>query len=131
MDPTVNLHVDPNNFLSDLTQFRRLICKLIYLTHSHSDIYFSVCKLNQFVSNLTTHFNTALRIIRYLKNSLATRLYFKATFSLTLIGFTDVDWGSYALIRRSTTCFCFYLGSSLICWKSKKQQVVSHSSFRT
>ncbi|KAL4038830.1 hypothetical protein IC575_002461 [Cucumis melo] len=39
-----------------------------------------------------------------------------------------VDWTGDPTDRRSTTGYCFYLGDSLISWRSKKQSVVSHSS---
>lgn len=100
----INLHVERTNFLNDPTQFRCLIGKFIYLTHSRSAICFCVSRLNQFLSNpTTTHFNAALRIVRYLKNSHATGLFFNANSSLTLTGFIDFDRGSCALTRGSTT----------------------------
>lgn len=42
--------------------------------------------------------------------------------------FVDADWGTCTDSRRSVSGFCVYLGTSLLCWKSKKQQVVSRSS---
>lgn len=53
---------------------------------------------------------------------------FKKESNLTINGFSDSDWGAYKETRKSTTDLCFYLRSSLISWKSKKQQIVSKSS---
>lgn len=63
-----------------------------------------------------------------LKNALALGLYFNYNYDMKLTGFSDSDLGACPITRRSTTGVCFYLGTSLTSWKSKKQPTVSRSS---
>uniref|UniRef100_A0A803P6V3 Copia protein n=1 Tax=Cannabis sativa TaxID=3483 RepID=A0A803P6V3_CANSA len=47
---------------------------------------------------------------------------------IQLRAYTDADWATCVNTRRSTSGFCIFLGSSIISWKSKKQQIVFRSS---
>ncbi|GAU24468.1 hypothetical protein TSUD_319450 [Trifolium subterraneum] len=100
MDPSIRLHHDDSEPHTDITEYRALVGKLLYLTSTRPDIAFSVQQLSQFLDAPTMiHFKAAHKVLRYLKDS-----------------------------RRSITGYCFYLGQSLICWKAKKQLTVSKSS---
>lgn len=113
----------------DPTAFRRLIGRLLYLTNTRPDISFAVQHLSQFMQNPTAnHYEAALRIVRYIKNAPGHGLYFSSDSPIHLKAFSDSDWATCPMSRRSTTGFCIFMGSSLISWRSKKQTTVSRSS---
>jgi hypothetical protein len=45
-----------------------------------------------------------------------------------LHGFTDSDWMGSVVDRKSTSGYCFSLGSAMISWSSKKQGSVAQST---
>jgi hypothetical protein len=129
MQPHLQLHKASDTPLSDATPYRRLIGRLFYLTHTRPEIAYAVSKLSQFLSAPTNeHMLAGLHVLKYLKNNPGQGLFFDSSSSLSLKGFSDSDWGSCPDTRRSTTGFCFFIGKSLVSWKSKKQTVVSRSS---
>ena len=69
-----------------------------------------------------------MHILRYQKGTLFYGLFYLVQSPLVLRVFSDVDWAGDPTDRRSTTGYCFLLGSSLISWRSKQQTFVAHSN---
>ncbi|GAA0142470.1 hypothetical protein LIER_03365 [Lithospermum erythrorhizon] len=67
-------------------------------------------------------------VVKYLKGTLKHGLFYSITSSLQLQAYSDVDWTRCKLTRRSITDYAIMIGSSLISWKSNKQNTVSKSS---
>ena len=122
-------NTETGELLSDPAPFRRLIGRLIYLTHTRPDITFDVHHLSQFIAAPTSlHHRASMRILRYLKQHPGQGIFFDSTNNLQLKAFCDLDWVGCPDTRRSVTGYIIYIGNSPICWKSKKQQTVSRSS---
>uniref|UniRef100_A0A803PTB2 Uncharacterized protein n=1 Tax=Cannabis sativa TaxID=3483 RepID=A0A803PTB2_CANSA len=131
MEPNNKLNNESGKLLSNPTQYRSLIGKLIYLTITRPDISFSVNKLSQYPqAPREPHLHAAHCILQYLKGTPGQGLFFhaSATEPIHLQAFTDADWGACLDTRRSISGYCVFLGKSLISWKSKKQHIVSRSS---
>ena len=80
------------------------------------------------VAPRSTHYAAVIHILHYLKGTMFHGLHFSANSSLELHGFSNSDWAGDPIDRRSTTSICFFLGDSLISWRSKKQSVVALST---
>ena len=109
--------------------YRRLVGSLVYLTVTRPDISYAIHQVSQYLSApRSTYYAAVLRILRYLKGTLFHGLFYSAQSPLVLRAFSDADWVGDPTDRRSTTSYCFFLGSSLISWRSKKQTHVARSS---
>uniref|UniRef100_A0A2N9GNG4 Reverse transcriptase Ty1/copia-type domain-containing protein n=1 Tax=Fagus sylvatica TaxID=28930 RepID=A0A2N9GNG4_FAGSY len=131
--PNFNARLTPSSgeLLPDPTLYRQLVGSLVYLTVTRPDISYAVHQVSQFMSvPRSTHYVFVLCILRYLKGILFHEIHFSAQSPLTLRAYSDADWAGDPTDRRSTTGYCFLLGSSLISWRSKKQSVVARSRFR-
>ncbi|XP_019094528.1 PREDICTED: uncharacterized protein LOC109129936 [Camelina sativa] len=131
MNPSVHFTKDMGTPLDSAraTSYRELIGGLLYLTITRPDITFAVNNLSQFLScPADVHLQAAYQICHYLKGNPGQGLYYAANSEPCLNVFSNADWGNSPETRRSISGFCVYLGKSLISWKSKKQQVTSHSS---
>jgi len=69
-----------------------------------------------------------MKILHYIKGTIGQGLFYSSQAELQLQVFADASFQSCKDTRRSTNGYCMFLGTSLISWKSKKQQVVSKSS---
>uniref|UniRef100_A0A3Q7F5P2 Reverse transcriptase Ty1/copia-type domain-containing protein n=1 Tax=Solanum lycopersicum TaxID=4081 RepID=A0A3Q7F5P2_SOLLC len=74
-----NMIEDP--LLKDISAYRRLVRKLIYLTIIRPDICFDVQLLSQFMQQRkNSHWDVALRIVRYLKHSHGLGVFYEERF---------------------------------------------------
>ncbi|XP_019424424.1 PREDICTED: uncharacterized protein LOC109333375 [Lupinus angustifolius] len=101
-DPSIKLQLDQGSPFKDPSCYRRLVRKLIYLTISRSGISYAVQQLSLFMAKpMESHYNAAMRILRYLKSTPAQGLLFSSNNDLILTGFVDLDWQN--TVSRSST----------------------------
>ena len=113
----LNAHLIPTGgkSLSNPSLYRRLVVSLVYLTVTRPDISYAIHQVSQYLSApRSTHYAVVLRILRYLKGTLFHGLFYSAQSPLVLRAFSDADWVEDSTDRKSTTGYCFFLGSSLI-----------------
>ena len=113
----------------DNTIYRGMIGSLLYLTASRPDIMYSVCLCARFQANLKeSHLTAVKRIFRYLNGTKDFGLWYPCSNNFELVGYSDADFAGYKVDRKSTSGCCQFLGTSLICWHSKKQNSVALST---
>nr|CAD1835983.1 unnamed protein product [Ananas comosus var. bracteatus] len=129
MEQQHRLSTDSGDPILDPGQYRRLVGRLIYLTITRPKLCYSVHILSQFMQDpRTLHWDAAMRVLRYLKQSPGQGILLSVLTSLQLTAYCDSDWAGCPMTRRSVTGYFVMLGGCPISWKTKKQTVVSRSS---
>nr|GEZ23871.1 putative ribonuclease H-like domain-containing protein [Tanacetum cinerariifolium] len=120
---------DPDGEDIDVHTYRSMISSLMYLTSSRPDIVFVVCACAHFqVTPKASHLHVVKRIFRYLKGKPHLGLWYTKDSPFDLVAYSDSDYASASLDRKSTTRGCQFLGCRLISWQCKKQTVMATSS---
>jgi hypothetical protein len=126
------LDADEDGESVDQKEYRSMIGSLLYLTATRPDLHFAVCLCARFqASPRTSHRQAVKRIMRYLHFTPEFGLWYSASSTLSLCGYSDADFAGCRLDRKSTSGTCQFLGSSLVSWSSRKQSNVGQSTTET
>ncbi|XP_019418568.1 PREDICTED: uncharacterized protein LOC109329353 [Lupinus angustifolius] len=104
MDYNSKIHSQSGELLQDITSYRRLMGRLLYLTHTRSCITFVVSSLSQYLTNPTDlHFKAATRVLRNLKAAPGQGIFFPAKNNIVIQGYSDADWATCLVARKFVT----------------------------
>ena len=125
----LKLSKDEHGVSVDQSLYRSMIGSLLYLTASRPDISFAVgvCARYQAEPKMS-HLNQVKGILKYVSGTSDYGILYSHGEDTRLLGYCDADWAGSADDRKSTSGGCFFLGSNLISWFSKKQNCVSLST---
>jgi hypothetical protein len=109
----------------DQREYRSMIASLLYLMATQPNIQSAACLCVHFQASPCSLHQMAIQwIFRYLKHTLKFGIWYSASFSLDLVGFSDVDFAGCGIDRKSTSGTCHFLGSS------QKQSSVAQSTVK-
>jgi hypothetical protein len=107
MSTTTTLDVDEEGEHVDQNEYHSMVGSLLYLTAMRPDIQFSVCLCARFqASPRASHRQAVQCIFRYLHYTTDFDLWYSASSSLDLHGFSDADLSWCQLDRKSTSGTC-------------------------
>jgi hypothetical protein len=67
-------------------------------------------------------------ILRYLIGTITYGMRYTSTSGLFLHGYADDDWAESPVDRKSTSRYCFSLGSAMISWSSRNKGSIRQST---
>ena len=104
------------------TLYRQLIGSLMYLVHTRPDICYTLNAPSQFMSDPKhIHLVAAKHVLRYVQGTITYGLRYTFSSGVLLSGYAYSDWDGSAVDRKSTSGYCFVMGSAMISWSSRKQ----------
>ena len=113
----------------DIKLYYSMIGSLLYLMASMPDIIFSICLCARFQScPEESHAIAVKHIIRYLKDTIGIGLWYPNTRQFSMMSYSDADYASCRVDRKSTSETCQFLENCLVSWSSKKQNSITLST---
>ncbi|WJZ92889.1 hypothetical protein VitviT2T_011862 [Vitis vinifera] len=115
--------------LEEPSAYRSLVGSLLYLTVTRPDLMFPASLLSRFMSSPSNvHMGVAKRVLKYVKGTTNLGIWYLKTGGVKLDGYADSDWAGSVDDMKSTSGYAFTIGSGVICWNSRKQEVVAQST---
>ncbi|KAD6454380.1 hypothetical protein E3N88_09086 [Mikania micrantha] len=129
IQPNHGIEPDIKGEIIDATLYRGMIGSLMYLTASRPDIVFatSICARYQSKPKVS-HLIAVKRILRYLKGTPDTGLWYPKDDNYSFHAYSDSDYGGCKTDSKSTTGGAQFLGERLVSWQCKKQTSVATST---
>lgn len=113
MIPNLKLEAYTDHTTTNVERYQRLVGKLIYLSHTRSDIAYVVSVVSQFMhSPKEEHLEAVMRIVRYLKGTPGKCIVFKKNSHLQVAAYSDADWAGCVVDRRSTSGYFTFMGGN-------------------
>jgi hypothetical protein len=111
-------------------RYCELIGSLLYIANTtRPDIAQAVGVLSRYRCNPTTaHWNAAMRVLHYLRDTKDKVLVLGGNSSVVLEGYVDADFAGDLDSRFSTSGYVFYVFGGAVSWTSKKQNSVATST---
>ena len=139
LEPGVNLTVKdgpvdaPGKARMEAYPYRQVVGKLMYLAVcTRPDICQAVSKLSRFSSNPgIKHWESAMRVLRYLKGTASVGLLFKRGESTDIWGYVDASHTSCPDSNKGRAAYVFISGGAPVSWASKRVGNGSLSSCET
>ena len=129
MDTNLKLLSDESSELVDMTQYKQIIRSFMYPMKTRPEIFFVVNTLSQYlVKPRRVHLIVAKHMMRYLKGTINFGIYYDGDHDYRLCGYTYANWFGSIPDKKSTSCGCYCLGSTMISWFSRKEYNVSLST---
>uniref|UniRef100_A0A0V0IKH9 Putative ovule protein n=1 Tax=Solanum chacoense TaxID=4108 RepID=A0A0V0IKH9_SOLCH len=123
MNQKEKLITDDGSDKVDEASYRSMVGCLMYLTATRPNILQAVSVLSRFLNCASEmHMKAAKRVIRYVKGTLDYGVRFGKSQNLKLQGYSDSAWAGSDDDMKSTSGYCFSLGSGCFSWCSKKQR---------
>jgi len=123
------LDADESGKCVDQTKYRGMISSLLYLTASHLDIMHNICVCEAFqLCPKESHLTNVKRVFKYLIGTRGLGLWYPRGPNISLIRYSDYDFGGCKVDRKSISGTCHLLGCSLVTWHSRKQACVALST---
>ena len=87
----------------------------MYLLNTRLDICYTVNVVSQFMSDPKhIHWVVAKHVLRYVRGTTTFGLRYTSSSGVLLAGYADSDWAGNAVDRKSTSGYCFSMGSAMI-----------------
>ena len=113
----------------DSTLYQQLIGSLMYLVHTRPDICYTVNAPSQFMSDPKhIHWVAAKHVLGCVRGTITYGLRYTSSNGVLLAGYVDSDWVGSAVDRKSTSGYCFSMGSAMISWSNRKQGSIAQST---